>query len=220
MKHATSMALHTYWLSCHRPGAVSTKDIETGEIKGCKIGAGEIRAGEIKAAELAPLLPSLFLLDLDFTAGLRFRFCGAALARRFGHDLSEEGFLTLWTSADRETLEHHIRAAARRSTGLVAGTMAETVAGGFTAFEMLVLPLAGETGTAGLIGSMSRTGGHEEQNRIRARLLSQSLRSIRFLSSPGPIGIRQPLPTSPSIRLAPSQIRRQYRHLSVVNGGK
>ena len=50
---------------------------------------------------------------------------------------------------------------------------------------MLLLPLAGETAPAGAIGSMVRIGGHEESNRIRARIVAQSLRSIRFLPAVG-----------------------------------
>ncbi len=163
MKHETSKALYEYWLSCYR-------------------GAG-VRATGISPAELAAILPSVFLIDLDASegAGFRFRFCGAALATRYGRDLTDENFLALWGPTDATTLKRDLRAAAFRSTGMVAGVMAETVGGGFISLEMLLLPLAGETGTAGAIGSMVRVGGHEETNRIRARVVAQSLRSIRFL---------------------------------------
>jgi hypothetical protein len=74
-------------------------------------------------------------------------------------------------------LERDLKAMAKRATGLVAGVLAETVGAGFSMFEMLLLPLAGDGGTAGAIGSMVRIGGHEEANRIRARIVAQSLRS-------------------------------------------
>jgi hypothetical protein len=200
MKHATSIALHQYWRGCH--------------------GRTGVPAGEIRAIELAPLLPSLFLVDLDLAAGLRFRFCGASLARRYGRDLTDESFLALWNACDRLALERDVRVIALRSTGVVAGVIAETVGSGVTSFEMLILPLVGETGPAGAIGSMARIGGHEETNRIRARLVSQSLRSVRFLPP-----VERRLPRGPEIAPAAlpamlSAARRQYGHLTVVSGGK
>ena len=200
MKHETTTALHAYWQSCHRRRGVPV--------------------GEIRALELAPILPSLLLIDLDIAAGLRFRFCGAAIARRYGRDLTDESFLALWSSEDSQSLKRHVRAIAVRSTGLVAGIMGETVGGGFTAFEMLLLPLAGRAGTAGAIGSMARVGGHEETNRIRARLVSQSLRSVRFLPAAADAPSRALGPPTDAPAAPPSAVRRQYRHLTVLSGGR
>src|SRR5262245_37961303 len=78
MKHEVSTALYGYWLSRHR--------------------AEQVRASGIQAAELAPLLPSLFLIELEGSdrPAFRFRFCGASIARRYGHDLTDESFLALW----------------------------------------------------------------------------------------------------------------------------
>jgi hypothetical protein len=199
MKHATSMALHDYWQGRH--------------------GRTGVPAGGIDAAELAPILPSLFLTDLDLAAGLRLRFCGADIATRYGRDLAEESFLALWGALDRATLERDVRMSAVRSTGLVAGVMAETLGAGYIAFEMLLLPLGAEGGAAGMIGSMVRIGGHEEQNRLRARLVSQSLRSVRFLPPAGVLAMR-PAPPPATMAAAPSEARRRYRHLTVLPGGK
>ena len=198
MKHATSIALHTYWQECH--------------------GRGGVPVGGVVAAELAPLLPSLFLTDLDFAAGLRFRFCGAEVAVRYGRDLAEESFLALWRGADRVNLERDLRSLAPRSAGLLAGIMAETIGAGITTFEMLLLPLAGESGTAGLIGSMVRTGGHEETNRIRARLVAQSLCSTRFLPPPSSAPCR--CGGEPGKVAIVAGIHQQYRHLTLLPGGK
>ena len=77
MKHATSIALHGYWQSCHD--------------------ASGVPAGGIRAAELAPILPSLFLIDLTAHTGACFRYCGGAMALRYGRDLTDESFLTFWT---------------------------------------------------------------------------------------------------------------------------
>ena len=198
MKHQTSIALHEYWRSCH--------------------GRTGVPANEIRAVELAPILPSLFLVDLDLSAGFAFRYCGAALAMRYGRDLSDESFLALWSAEDAETFQRQARGMALRGTGLVAGVMAETVGSGYTSFEMVLLPLSGDAGNAGAIGSMVRVGGHEEKNRIRARIVSQSLRSIRFLP-----GARQALlgdrPMHRAAAGAPSSTRRKYRHLTLVVGG-
>jgi hypothetical protein len=199
MKHATSMVLHAYWHSCHDRAGVS--------------------AGGIRATELAPILPCLFLIDLTPRTGARFRYCGAAMALRYGRDLTDESFLGLWNFTDRETLQRDLTAMATKGTGLVAGVMGETTAGGFSAFEMLILPLSGGGCIAGAIGTMARIGGHEEANRIRARLVSQYLRSVRFLAE-------FDRPNSPpdceaQNRADPvSDVRRRYHHLSVVNGGR
>ena len=200
MKHATSMALHAYWLSCH--------------------GTLGVPAGNVRAVELAPILQALFLIDLDLTAGFRFRFCGVEMAKRFGRDLGDEPFLPLWDAADREILQRHIRLVATRSTGLVAGVLAETLGGGYTAFEMLILPLLGATGSAGAIGSMVRIGGHEDANRIRARLVSQTLQSVRFLPQVGRAAAPLPFARTMLPATRPSAARRRYQHLSVVTGGK
>lgn len=190
MKHATSIALHEYWRSCYVPSGVS--------------------AGQIRAVELAPLLPSLFLLDWRRATGPQFRFCGANLARRYGRDLSGERFLDLWGVEDRPVMERHLRVVSMRSAGFVAGMVAETIGAGFTSFELVLLPLSGQSGTAGAIGSMERTGGHAEMNRIRARLVSQTLRSVRFLPAPGPrsspfslLGFLPPAPTPRSLHRHP-----------------
>jgi hypothetical protein len=199
MKHATSIALHAYWQS--RRGRTGST------------------AGGIRAAELAPLLPTLFLIELDFAAGCRFRFTGGTFATRYGRDLTGESFLALWSVEDRGALERDLGIIATRAAGLVAGILAETISGGFTAFEMLLLPIAVESGVAGAIGSMVRVGGHEEVNRIRARLVTQSLRSVRFLAPANrAVATRDEIPdrVPPSMQSVP----RNYGHLTVLPGGK
>jgi hypothetical protein len=202
MKHEISTALYDYWLSRHRNATV--------------------RANGIKATELASLLPSIFLLELDAaeTPQFPFRFCGAAVARSYGHELTGESFLGLWEPIDRVTLQRDLRALSFRSTGMVTGVMAETVGGGMISYEMLLLPLAGNDGAAGAIGSMVRIGGHEETNRIRARIVAQTLRSIRFLPpANGRTRLGHPL-TAHAPDAAGFAEHRRYGHLTVLTGGK
>jgi len=202
MKHEVSTALYAYWVSRHHDTAV--------------------RASGIRPNELAPLLPYLFLIELDPSEQPRFRFryCGVAVARCYGRDLSDEDFLPLWGPDDRLTLQRDLRALAFRSSGMVSGVIAETMGGGIISYEMLLLPLAGDNTTAGAIGSMVRIGGHDESNRIRARIISQSLRSIRFLPIVG-LGISKSHPRGAAPPL-PAHLgaRRRYGHLTVVTGGK
>ncbi len=202
MKHETSKALYAYWLGCHR-------------------GTG-VRATSMRAGELASILPSLFLIDIENSerASFRFRFCGASVATHYGRDLTDESFLALWNATDAETLKRDLRASAFRSTGMVSGVMAETVGGGFVALEMLLLPLSGENGTAGAIGSLLRVGGHEDMNRVRSRFVAQTLRSIRFLPDIRPALLDTRLAVTPAAVAASFKNSRRYGHLTVVPGGK
>jgi hypothetical protein len=202
MKHEVSTALYDYWLLRHRDAPV--------------------RASGIRPDDLASLLPSLFLIELDPSdrPQFGFRFCGAAIASRYGRDLTDDSFLDLWDGPDRSMLQRDLRALAFRSTGMVTGVMAETMGGGIISYEMLLLPLAGENGAAGAIGSMVRIGGHEESNRLRARIIAQSLRSIRFLPVAGSESPRGFSRTAPALSAAELGMRRRYGHLTVVTGGK
>ena len=192
MKHETSVALYALWQSCQGRAALS--------------------ADQIGMPELHPVLPSLLLLELD--AGFRVRFCGAAVARRYGRDLRGEDFLALWKEGDAQALCRLGNSMMRHANGLVCGVMAETAGGGFTSFELLLLPLVGERRPVAAIGSMARVGGHDELNRFRARILAQSLRSMRLLPGPARHGA---LP--PTLPPAPPDPLRRHRHLTVVNGG-
>jgi hypothetical protein len=202
MKHEVSTALYDYWLSRHRDTPV--------------------RASGIRPAELAALLPSLFLVELDAIDRPRFRvrFCGAEIATRYGRDLTDESFLGLWDNPDRSMLQRDLRALAFRSSGIIAGVLGETLGGGVISYEMLLLPLSGEDGAAGAIGSMVRTGGHDEANRLRARIVAQSLRSIRFLPMTGSNSLPGYSREAPALPVAEFGMRRRYRHLTVVTGGK
>jgi hypothetical protein len=187
-----------------------------------------VRATAIQADALVAILPALFLIDLeaDRNSGFRFRFCGAAIATRYGRDLTDDRFLSLWGPVDAATLRRDLGASAFRSTGMVAGVLAETLGGGVVSLEMTLLPLAGANGAAGAIGSMARIGGHDESNRVRARVVSQSLRSIRFLPDTAFLG-KMPRRASdrmpPEVRLpSPHTVAtpRRYGHLTVLSGGK
>lgn len=202
MKHEISAALYDYWLSRHHEEAV--------------------RASGIRPGELSALLPSLFLIELDPSEHpiFRFRYCGVAIARRYGRDLADEDFLALWNRLDRAALQRDLRAPAFRSTGMVTGILGETMAGGMVSYEMLLLPLAGDFRPAGALGSMVRIGGHEESNRLRARIVAQSIRSTRFLPAVGFETLRPHPKGAPLIAVSDLQARRRYGHLTVVTGGK
>jgi hypothetical protein len=198
MKHQTNHALYAYWQSRRRSGGVS--------------------AGDICAAELAPILPALFLIDILPFGNPRYRFCGGGIAALYGRDVTDESFLALWNAHDRLALRRAFADFETDSAGLVAGVMAETTGGGFVAYEMLLLPLAGPHAAAGAIGSMVRTGGHADSNRRRARIVAQWLRSFRFLPE---IERFAPPAQGPAAEMsgAPGTLRR-YRHLTVVTGGR
>lgn len=206
MKHPTSAALYEHWRSLRR-------------------GAGAVAWADIQPRDLGPLIPDLFLIDTDAGKGARFRFCGELLARRYGRDLNGESFLALWAGEDQGLLRRHLSAPGRNYCGIILGVLAETAGGGFTSFEMPLLPLRTENRWDGAIGCMVRVAGHEDSNRIRARVVSQEIRSLRFLGGEGQPAVAAlrhrgsgtPLP-SPARPAPPTADR--AGHLTLVTGGK
>ncbi len=206
MKHIVSRQLYAYWN--RRRGNQSAP---------CR--------SAIEPYDLGPMLVDTFLLDLKGTNGTKFRFCGSNIAMRYGRDLGDEDFLALWNDDDRKSLAHHLTLMAEDAVAMIAGVVAETAGGGFIAFEMVLLPLSGASGRAGrcdcAIGSLVRTGGHSDTNRVGARIVSQSLRSMRFLTPRVEPFMKAPdrsIPPPPAPDM--SEARRKYGHLIVMDGGK
>lgn len=197
MKHPTSMALCAHW-------------------DGCRDGADFPDHGSLRLQALGPAVTDAFTLEPPLRRGV-YGFCGSALAFRYGRDLSGESFLAQWSGEDRTVLERHLRSMACGGAGMVLGVTAETAAGGFTAFEVLLLPVA-QAGGVGAVGSMARVGGHDVTNRIRARIVAQFLRSVRILP-PSPVRKRKNKPAA-QVAIPARLPRRTFGHLTLIAGGK
>ena len=202
MKHIVSRQLYAYWN--RRRGSQPAPD-----------------RSSIEPYDLGPMLVDTFLLDLKGKDGTKFRFCGSSIAMRYGRDLADEDFLSLWNEDDRKSLSHHLTLMTQEAVPMTAGVVAETAGGGFMTFEMVLLPLSSSRGFDRAIGSLVRTGGHSDANPVGARIVSQSLRSMRFLTPrTEPFGHAPdraiPPPPSPGM----SKVRRKYGHLVVMDGGK
>jgi hypothetical protein len=201
VKHKLSRSLYAYWNRRRGDRTVPERS-------------------DIEPADLGPHLVHTFLIDIGVEGQARFRFCGSSLAMRYGRDLADEDFLALWQGGDRAALTTALAQMQRNGTGLVAGVTAETAGGGFVTFELMLLPLSGPDGCDRAIGSLMRIGGHEETNRVKARIVAQSLGSFRCLTGrreslaqeqPGPY-VREPeRPPSP---------RARWGHLVVLPGGR
>ena len=202
MKHIVSRQLYAYWN--RRRGSQPAPD-----------------RSAIEPYDLGPMLVDTFLLDLNGTNKTNFRFCGSNVAMRYGRDLADEDFLALWSDDDRKSLAHHLSLMGKDAVAMAAGVVAETASGGFITFEMLLLPLYGAKGYDRAIGCLVRTGGHSDANPVGARIVSQSLRSMRFLTPR-----TQPFMKAPDRSIPPppgpamSDARRKYGHLVVLDGGK
>jgi hypothetical protein len=202
MKHIVSRQLYAYWN--RRRGSQPAPD-----------------RSAIEPYDLGPMLVDTFLLDLNGADRANFRFCGSNIALRYGRDLADEDFLSLWSNDDRRSLTHHLSLMGEDAVALAAGVVAETASGGFITFEMLLLPLSNARGCDRAIGCFVRTGGHSDANRVGARIVSQSLRSMRFLTPRN-----QPFMNAPDRSIPPppapamSDARRKYGHLIVMDGGK
>jgi hypothetical protein len=202
MKHIVSRQLYAYWN--RRRGSQPAPDRTA-----------------IEPYDLGPMLVDTFLLDLQGTNKTKFRFCGSNIAMRYGRDLADEDFLALWSHDDRQSLAHHLKLMAEDAVAMAAGVVAETAGGGFITFEMVLLPLTGVRGCDRAIGCLVRIGGHNDANRVGARIVSQSLRSMRFLTPRA-----EPFKNAPDRSIPPppapamSEVRRKYGHLVVMDGGK
>jgi len=194
LKHPTSVALREHWEACCRG-----PDLPEGSA--------------LQLQTLGAAVTDAFTIEAPIRDGV-YGFCGSALALRYGRDLAGESFLARWSAEDRTVLDRHLCAMASGGAGIVLGLTAETAAGGFTSFEALLLPVSHETGI-GAVGSMARVGGHDDANRIRARIVAQFLRSVRVLESVRPTR----LPT-PRTRYPLPPRRRNPGHLTLIAGGK
>lgn len=197
MKHPTSVALGAHW-------------------DGSREGSDCPDYASLSLQSLGAAITDVFTLDAPIRRGL-YGFCGAALAFRYGRELSGESFLARWSPEDRAVLDRHLRAMASGGGGIVLGMTAETAAGGFTAFEVLLLPVV-HAGGIGAVGSMARVGGHEDSNRIRARIVAQFLRSVRVLP---PRTARKRM-SEPATKIGhPARLTpRTFGHLTLIAGGK
>ena len=202
MKHIVSRQLYAYWN--RRRGNQPMPD-----------------RSAIEPYDLGPMLVDTFLLDLRGTNKAKFRFCGSNIAMRYGRDLADEDFLALWSKDDRKSLSHHLSLMSDDAVAMTAGVVAETASGGFITFEMMLLPLSGASGCDRAIGCLVRTGGHSDANPVGARIVSQSLRSMRFLAPRTEPFMKAPnrsIPPPPTPDM--SEARRKYGHLVVMDGGK
>jgi hypothetical protein len=194
LKHPTSVALRDHWEAC------------------CK--ASDLpQHNALQLQILGPAVTDTFTIEAPLRRGV-YGFCGSALALRYGRDLTGESFLARWSAEDRTLLDRHFCGMASDGAGIVLGLTAETAAGGFTSFEVLLLPVT-HAGGIGAVGSMARVGGHDDANRIRARIVAQYLRSVRVLVPVRP----SRLPLARIGRHAPPK-GRNYGHLTLVAGGK
>jgi hypothetical protein len=175
---------------------------------------------DIVPAELGAQLVHCFLVDLTAAAPARFRFCGSSLARRYGRDLTDEDFLSLWHGTDRRAWSRNLAAMRRNGTGMVAGVTAETVGSGFVTFEILLLPLRGIADCDCAIGCMVRVGGHEETNRIKARITAQSLDSFRCIGGRGQPPADGPTAAAMDQRGDRPPPRARHRRLIVIDGDR
>ena len=176
---------------------------------------------EIEPYDLGRKLVDIFLIQMDRAGEPMYRFCGSNIANRYGRDLSGENFLMAWPMDERKEVQCNFTMMAQSGLGFVAGIAAETAGGGVINYELTILPLRGESKIDQAIGSLVRVGGHDETNRVRDRIVAQTLRSVRVLEERDkaflqPRDITHRLPPLPQT----SHIRKHYGHLAVVNGGK
>jgi hypothetical protein len=202
MKHKISRELFEYWNRRRKDKKVPDRS-------------------DIEPYDFGRKLVETFLLEIDRTGEAHFRFCGSSLANRYGRDMTGESFLLAWPMEDRTQMQNHFVMMMQTGHGFVAGMAAETAGGGVINYEITVLPLRGEREINQAIGSLVRIGGHDETNRVRDRIVGQTLRSVRVLEDQDraflePRDITHRLPPVPR----PSHIRKHYGHLAVISGEK
>jgi hypothetical protein len=195
MKHATSRGLYDHW-------------------DGLRRGRPAPERGDLPPTVLGSRLVEAFLLDLAAGTEPCYRFCGSEIAMRYGRDLAGEPFLLPFAARDRAILAERLAQLRVHAVGFVAGIAAETAGSGFSTYEFLLLPLRGARTWDGAIGSMARTGGHETRNAVAARIVAQSLRSLRVLGTDEALVLPPP---APGAALPPASGARRP-HLVLVRG--
>lgn len=122
MKHAASRELYAYWNARRgdRP-APERAEIEPGAIRGA--------------------LSDAFILAVDATAGHPFRLAGTRVCALFGHEISGESFLDLWSATSRPTVASLMTILAEEHVGTVAGVTARNGEGDEVELELVLLPL-------------------------------------------------------------------------------
>ncbi len=198
MKHTTSRELFEYW-NRRRNG----KNVP--------------ERSDIEPFDLGRKLVETFLIQIDHAGNPCYRFCGSCIANRYGRDLTGENLLLAWSMDDRREVMSNFKHMLQTGLGFVAGMAAETAGGGLINYELAILPLRGDRDIDQAIGSFVRVGGHEETNRVRDRIVAQTLRSVRVLEERDkaflqPRDITHRLPPLPQT----SQIRKRYGHLAVI----
>jgi len=122
MKHPSSQEFFAYW------------DQKRGESKAPD-------RSYIEPEAVRELLPDIFVLSCDASAGYPFRVAGTRLCALLGHDLKNRSFPGLFDAEGSREIEDIIIAVAEEMLPAVAGITA-TSAEGLAHLELLLLPFS------------------------------------------------------------------------------
>lgn len=100
----------------------------------------------IDPGDFADLLPQIFMLGRIAPGRYALRLVGAMVEQLHDRSLRREDFLSLWSPADRASLQSAIEGAGRRSHPLVVLARGRTAEGHSIDLEVMMAPIAGAAG--------------------------------------------------------------------------
>ena len=160
MKHPSNREFFAYWDS--KRGTARAPD-----------------RSEIDPNALRELLGDIFVLAYDVPSGHPFRVAGTRVCARFGCDLKNRSFASLFRPDSRAEIEEIIASVAEETLPEVAGLSAASQSGESTQLELLLLPFQSRPHTpASLTGLLAPFEG------VQAALGNLHLTSWRYLHLP------------------------------------
>lgn len=109
---------------------------------------------EIEPGDIRKRLADTFILEGSGAADAVFRLAGTQVCANHGRELKGVNFMSLWSQEDHGMIARLLRAVFNDNKVVLAGYDGINDRGRSTAFELLLLPLAGGNGERRLLGSM------------------------------------------------------------------
>lgn len=114
------------------------------------------RRSEVEPADIKSILADSFILETDQRNQPVFRLAGTRLCAAFGRELKGFVFTSLWSDRDQRLVARLTKNAFHDACVVVVTFEGRSAKGRTCLFEMLLLPLEGDTSGARALGSITQ----------------------------------------------------------------